>query len=201
MSETTVSVPLPNGQPDRDPVYDDGPGLVPAAKASPLLSLRERRDEITKNLHLDVRVPRWGDVDDGPQIWIRFEPANPSEFSDRIEKAQKNTNKPKDWMIRENANVLVKACVGVFALQGEEPADDEVDARERLSLREGDPYGDWTKFDPDLAESLGLAPNCGAIAVCRALFLTEADLTGAANKLLRWSGMSLGRTDEDFTAG
>lgn len=198
MSET-VSVSL--AAPDRDPVYDDGPGLAPAAQASPLLSLRERREAITKNLHLDLRVPRWGEVDAGPQIWIRFEPANPSEFGDRIEKAQKNTSKPKDWMIRENANVLVKSCVGVFAVQGDEPADDEVDTRERLSLREGDPYGAWTKFDPDLAEALGLPANCGAIAVCRALFLTEADLTGCANKLLRWSGMSLGRTDEDFTAG
>jgi hypothetical protein len=112
---------------------------------------------------------------------------------------QKRKDKPKDWMVRENAQVLVSSCIGVYAVEGEPPLEGE-DTRQKLSLRDGDPHGDWTKFDPDLAEALGLRPDCGAIAVVQALYLTESDITSTAAQLLRWSGAVLPQDSQDFFA-
>lgn len=170
-----------------------------AAAGSALLSLRARKQQMAELLYTDLRVPRWGEVDDGPAIWVRYGPASPSEFSDRIEKMQKNKNRPKDWAVNANAQVLVSSCIGVFAIEGADDYEYEKEQRPRLSLRDDDPHGDWTKFDPDLAYSLGLDEHAGAIAVVRALYLTEADVTSTATKLLQWSGMVLPNQNKDFS--
>lgn len=171
---------------------------VAAANGSPLAALRDRRKKMAELLHKDFRVPRWGD-DGGPMIYVRYAPAAPSEYADRFEKLQKQQNKPKDWVVSANAQILVGACIGVYACEGPEPVDGEPDNRPKLSLRDGDPHGAWTKFDPELADSLGLAPNCGAIAVVRGLYLTEGDIISTAAKLQRWSGMVAPADNEDFS--
>jgi hypothetical protein len=195
-ADVAVTIPAPAGQhaaPEPAPLPQ-----VPAGAGSPLGALRERRSKMQELLYKDMRVPRWGD-DGGPAIWVRFAPASPSEFADKFEKLSKAKNRPKDWSVAANAQVLVSSCMGVYSVEGEAPLDDEDDTRKKLSLRDGDPYGEWTKFDPDLAESLGLEPNCGAVAVVRSLYLTEGDVTSTANQLLRWSGMVTPDDDTDFS--
>jgi hypothetical protein len=186
-------------------------GAEPAADPSPMVSLRAQRAKIQSRLYIDIRVPRYGDGDGGPRIYVRYNPLNPSDHSDRIQKAQKAKNKPKDWMTRENAQMLVSACVGVWAWQGDddpiellEQAGDDPEALaqvrgRQLSLREGDPHGGWTRFDPDLADALGLPENCGAQRVVRALYFTEGDLTASMNRLMAFSGVALASGNEDFT--
>lgn len=210
MTDVTVTTPPSGGAHAAPDLPAPSPGPRPAAAAgtgSPLAALRERRARLLDKLYVDLRVPRWGDHGDGPRIYVRYTAAQPSEFGDRIEKAQRRANKPKDWAVIENAQMLVSCCQGVWAWEGEDdppdrpPADDADAARVRarqLSLRDGDPHGAWTRFDPDLAYSLGLEENCGAIAVVRALYLTEADITTTANAVLRWSGMSLPQDGQGF---
>lgn len=175
------------------------PSPAPAAVDSPLGLLRDRRQKLLQQLYTDIRVPRWGD-DGGPSIYVRYGPAQPSVFQERIEKVQKQQNKPKDWMVRENAQVLVTSCIGVYAVEGDAPLEGE-DTRTKFSLRDGDPSGAWTRFDPDLAESLGLPTNCGAIAVVTGLYFTESDITSTVARLLRWSGAVLPQDNQDFFGG
>jgi hypothetical protein len=194
-----VSVTTPPPAPAAGGGAHAAPDSVPAPvnATSPLAALRDRRQKLLSDLYTDLRVPRWGD-DGGPQIFVRYGPAQPSEFRDRIEKRQKQQKKPKDWMVQENCQILVTSCIGVYAVEGDAPAEGEPDTRAKLSLRDGDPHGDWTKFDPDLAYSLGLDENCGAVAVVRALYFTEPDIDAAVQQLLRWSGVALPSDNQAF---
>lgn len=192
----------PTGQHAAPPSTAPEPAPAPAAPAaseSPLESLRARRKKMQALLYKDLQVPRWGD-DGGPTFWVRFAPASPSEHATRFEKIQKNPKKPKDWAVTANAQVLVSACIGVFAVEGDQLYEQDDETIRRLSLRDGDPNGEWTRFDPDLAESLGLDSDCGAIAVVRSLYLTEGDITTTANRLLQWSGMVMPDQNVDFSA-
>lgn len=198
MSDPTpgvISITTPSPGRHADPAVE----TPAAAPDSPLGSLRERRAKMVEDLWTDIRVPRWGDNDGGPKLYVRFKPASPSEHAARFEKLQKQAKKPADWAVDANAQVLVSCCVGIYAVEGEPPADGE-DDRPKLSLRDGDPHGPWTKFDPDLGNSLGLDAHAGAVSVCRALYFTEADITSTANRLMEWSGISMQQSTTDFFA-
>jgi hypothetical protein len=168
----------------------------PAAPSSPLAGLRAKRAEALAKLHHDLQVPRWSD-DGGIEIWVRYAPVSPTTISAVVTARRKS--KAKDWMVAANADVLAIACLGVYAVDPTSPDT-------KLSLRDGDPHGDWTKFDADLAYSLGLdgissvedAKALTAATVVRGLYLTEGDLTSAANALTTWSGIEVPRDDDDF---
>lgn len=166
---------------------DDGDLGVPAASDSPLASLRARRQARLDTLHLDLKVPRWDD-DNGPAIYVRYKPVDVAQAARVADRAEKS--KAADWVVVANASVLVNACVGVFAMEN----------GQRLSLRDGDPHGPWTRFDQDLAESLGLDGPTRATDVCKALFFTGGDLIGHAAALAEWSGNSTPEV-EDATLG
>lgn len=169
----------------------------PAAPSSPLAGLRAKRAEQLSKLHTDLQVPRWGD-DGGVQIWVRYGPVSPTTITNVTGARRKS--KSKDWIAAANADILATACLGVYAI---DPADPDT----RLSLRDGDPHGDWTRFDPDLAYSLGLADSpeeakvLNAGTVVRGLYLTEGDMIAAANALTDWSGMEMPKDDDDFLVG
>jgi len=165
---------------------DDGNGVleesVGAVETTPLASLKNRRTEILNELYLDVKVPRWKD----PEIFIRFKPVSATRLSKVLEKRRKAGG--EDWAILANADMMIDSCIGVYAV---------VEGDEKLSLRPNDPKGDWTKFDADLGDALGVEQKL-ATAVVRGLFLTEGDLLEAANKLFAWSGISGQEADEAF---
>ena len=154
------------------------------AAMSPLAALHARRAEIVSELYLDIKVPRW----DNPEIYVRFRPASAIKLSNSLDKRRK-TNQ-SDWAILANADMLIDACIGVYAV-----LDGEHD--EKFSLRKNDPNGSWTTFDADLAEALGVTER-KATAVVQALFLTEGDLIDTANKLFAWSGIAGDEADATF---
>jgi hypothetical protein len=161
----------------------------PAADKSPLANLRQRREAIAAELHVDLKVPRWED-DGGPSIFVRYKAATPGKVEGAREKRRKQRKAlGDDWIVYANADILIDACVGVFAL-----ADD---GKTELSLRDGDPYGEMTTFDPDLGFSLGLEDE-GAVAVVRKLYFTDFDLTSACNDLCAWSGVRINDSEEAF---
>lgn len=158
------------------------PGFVPPA--SPLLSLKKRRESIVNDLYIDIQVPRW----DEPEIFVRFKPASATRINSIIERRRKQ--KAENWSLLTNADVLVDCCVGVYGISPDDPGT-------KLSLRENDPYGSWTKFDHELAEALGVEVSSNADC-CIALYMTEGDLIDAANKLFRWSNIANDEADETF---
>jgi hypothetical protein len=193
----SVSVEVPPVAPESPAAASVDVPTPDTSGVSPLMSLRARRDQIQKELYLDVKVPRW-DEGGGPSVYIRLSPAAPSFFGKVIEQRKKQRATQPDWMVNANADVLIKHCEGVFLI--EEPNLSPKDAlpEQMLSLRDGDPSGVWTKIDMDLAAALGLDSSVGTVRTIRALFFTEGDLIQVANKLAEYSGITQGEADEDF---
>lgn len=183
MSEP-VTIPLRSAATEQPPV--PAVATVSAADGSPLADLRSRRAKLIEALWVDLEVPRWAD-DGGPSIWVRYKPIGPGFVTATVEKRFKAKGTlGKDWLDYAHADVLIEACVGVFAKDGDAT----------YSLRPADPDGEWTKFDPDLAASLGLDTKM-AVDVVRALYLTSADLKTAVDQLIDWSGQESARADKD----
>lgn len=167
---------------------------VPEVRHTPLLSLKQRREELKKKLYIDLPVPRWGpDL----EIVVRYGPVDNNVVEKALEFRQNQFKQGNQiragWSILVNADVLVHSCIGIYAIL-------DGDGIQR-SLRPDDPDGPWTRFDPDLAANLGLDPvvSPGAVDACRALYQTDGDLLIAANKLFEWSGESTEKLEEDFT--
>jgi hypothetical protein len=163
-----------------------GSGAAPAAPDSPLADLRARRQRQIDQLYLDLKVPRWDD-DGGPPIWVRYSPMDPGK-SDEINGRREELRKAdgKEWFTNANADLLIDSVVGVYAKDGDAT----------YSLRIGDPNGEWTKFDPDLAASLGIETS-RARDVVLALYLTKGDLVTASLQLADWSGAVSVQADEE----
>jgi len=163
-------------------------GIVEASEgvdvSSPLASLKNRRQQIIDELFLDIKVPRWND----PEIFVRFRPVSATRLNKVIEKRRKAGG--EDWSILANADMMIDSCIGIYAVV-------DGDRDNKLSLRPGDPKGEWTKFDADLGEAIGVDVKL-ATAVVRGLFLTEGDLIEASNQLFNWSGISSQEADETF---
>lgn len=162
---------------------DEGSGPVDAPTGSALFDLRAIREKKLAALYIDLPVPRWGD-EGTPEIVVRYKPTKPSVALSATEK--RRSAKDPEWLMLANADVLVDACVGVYAVY----------KGKQYSLRPGEPDGPWTRFDPDLAENLGLSTK-RAVDVVRALYLTDGDLIGAVNALAEWSGTVLPKVDEE----
>lgn len=161
----------------------DAVAPIPAPEGSALFDLRALRERKLKDLYKDLPVPRWGE-DGTPEIVVRYKPSKPQVALRATEK--RRTENDPDWLILANADVLVDACIGVYAVyQGK-----------KYSLKPGEPNAPWTKFDRNLAENLGIETN-RAVEVVRALYLTDGDLIGAVNALAAWSGTVLPQIDEE----
>lgn len=154
-------------------------------RLSILGNLRSRREEIAEKLHLDLRVPNWDD----PAIYVRYgaiDHAYIARSRDRIEKAK--SNRRGELELESNVDLLIRACVAVYAkLEGDDT---------EYSLREGDPEGELTAFDPDLAENLGLERDATAREVVRRLFFTDGDIFSHAQKVVEFSGYREAEADE-----
>jgi hypothetical protein len=166
---------------DGEEFFEESVGV---SEVTPLASLKDRRNQILNDLYLDVKVPRWND----PEIFVRFKPVSASRLNKVLEKRRKAGG--EDWAILANADMMIDSCIGVYAVM-------DGDRDTKLSLRPGDPKGEWTKFDADLGAALGVEQKL-ATATVRALFLTEGDLIEASNQLFAWSGISAQEADEAF---
>jgi hypothetical protein len=180
---TTKNLEVPTAASDPDEDSSPVSEAQPAARSSVLSGLRAKRAAMNETLYVDLQVPRWTD----PEIWVRFKPAEPASITTAMEKRRKRQPRPADWFVMAQCDVLAESCIGVYAI-----LDDT-----KYSLRVGDEEGDWTKFDADLANNLGLDTQRAA-EVVRGLYVTDGDLIGAMNKLALWSGITVPDMDEDF---
>lgn len=154
-------------------------------RISPLGNLKDRRQAIVKETTLKLQVPRWHD----PEIWVEYDPADHKEIRAGQRRLERVKGKERsEAEINSNADLLINNCLRVYAI---------LEGRE-FSLRPGDPQGEFTVFDSDLAENLGIEEGATARRVCRELFITDGDLAGHATSLIRWSGFRVTETDEEF---
>lgn len=152
-------------------------------RSSILGSLKDRRREIAESEHLTLSVPRWND----PEIVVRFKPLEHEtirSIQGRVSKAPKKEQGRAE--VRAHVDLLIRACDAVIAR-----IDDE-----SYSLRPGDPHGEPTLFDKDLAENLGLDDGATARDVVQALYITHGDIISAANQVVRFSGYNVDAADE-----
>lgn len=149
-----------------------------------LIGLKKRRAQIVNEMFTDIKVPRW----ESPEIYVRFKPVSATKLNATIERRRKM--KGDDWSFLANADMLVDSCIGIYAVM-------DGDTDNKLSLRLGDPKGEWTKFDTDLAEALGVEVT-RAVDACTSLYLTEGDLIDTSNRLFKWSNISSDEADETF---
>ena len=174
--------------PADEPIWEAAvPKVEEPLVSTPLSSLKDRRTQIVKELYTDQRVPRW----ENPQIFVRLNPINTTQMNASLKK--RSNSKVPDWALRANADVIVMSCVGIYAV-----FEDEPDVK--LSLREGDPHGTWTKFDPDLCKALGIEEGTTDqhVNAVKGLYFTDGDIVDAADKLLRFSNISNDEADGLF---
>lgn len=148
-----------------------------------LAGLKQRRAEMLDEQRLTLPVPRWHD----PEIVVTYRPLTHDEAVD----IGKRTDKIKNTAVRQMAGAqrqLATACVAVEAV---------IDGQ-RYSLRPGDPNGEPTRFDADLAENLGVEESTAG-GVVSALFVTDADVLSHNKRLVEWSGYAEAQADEDFS--
>ncbi len=185
--------------PQQEPAFAAVPAPTPVEEVAvdqskPMFSLRGRREQIVSELYVDLQVPRW----ENPKIFVRYTPIGSVKLTETINKRSgandtRKTAQDQEWPIKANADILISACEGIYGVWDDAPD-------QKFSLREGDPYGKWTKFDVDLASALGsvVPEKDPAVATVRSLYLTDGDLGGAAEAVLRFSNLSNSQADTSF---
>ena len=166
---------------------------IPAADASvgsPIFNLEKRREEMESSLFLTLRIPRWSE----PEIHVKYKPFK----SDEVQSALETAEKSQEATVRSSAMILVDCCVEVYATMADHPG-------KKFSLRRGEqvplPMTAETgvRFDPILAEALGLPPHLReAVAVVRKLYQTDGDVIDASFRVAEWSAQASETVDSDF---
>lgn len=157
-------------------------------ETTPIFELKSRREKIAQELVKSFRVPRWEE----PEIYCEFSIIEPSDLAKALQKREKQKNRKDDWVSWAYCDILAPKCKRVYAVM-----DDNHDTI--YSLRKGDPTGEPTKVDHDLARALGLDPaEVTASETFRKLFFAEGDLIDFATKVFRWSSIVNEEADETF---
>ena len=163
---------------------------------TPMASHAARREEIAQKLYIDIPVPRWSD----PKIIVRYRPLTQAEVTEAGEAVKRAGSKTKaEAALSANIKGLVKSCVGIYALFGDETYSLDADDPEKwLPFDPDTDEPEWMRFDDVLGAALGVEEKSAA-AVCRTLFHTEGDLLGHAAELAVFSGFSDQKIDEEFS--
>jgi hypothetical protein len=136
-------------------------------------SLAERRAKIVEDLVLELEVPHYDD----PSVIVSFQPVEHKVIKAAMRKAeQAPKNQRDDAEMEAHASLLVKACAGITS--GSQS---------------------WSGFgDEALATELGVGEK-RAIAVCRALYVTDGDLVSHSAAVARFSGYKETEIEEDVS--
>ena len=151
---------------------------TPAAPDSRLASLRERREQALKALHIDLPVPRLD-----PPVYVRYGAVTQAQINAANKQFEKSKDRDRD--VLTNATVLGHACQGVY---------EEVDG-EIVSIDPEDRHGDAPRFDERLAELLGIQSN-RASDVIRALYVTDGDIIATGAKVAEFYGYTMENIEE-----
>lgn len=163
---------------------DDPIEPEPQDRSSFLARTRARREEIKDAQWIELDIPRWDD----PLIKVRYGPLDHSKIRAQARGAKKARDKAAGEL-RAQENMLVMACLGVFGVD---------DNDKPVSLHPNGPDEDWTKFDPDLAEAMGLPTTSTARDVLRFFYLEDGDVFAHSNRVVAFSGYEATDADEEL---
>lgn len=169
---------------------------------SPLVNLRQRREEIGAKQFTDIKVPRW----ENPELFVRYKPVDHSFIRKALGKMRKAKGDRGDAEVDGNADVMIQGCLGVYAMiDGEAHTLDAPDHWVPVDIgsEEDDietlDYSEWGKFDKVLGETLGLDPkHSSARQVVRTLYITDGDVITTAQDVIRFSGYKNPDADDEF---
>lgn len=178
MSDENVSPP---------PVSEFSPATPPPVRTGIMGLLADSRQKIMDAQVLRLEVPRWGPPH-SVRVAVEYKPVphailrRGANEQERRTKDSNNAEKQASTEVDTNADILINGCLKIIAI-----------------LEDGEEMGfgidgTYTRFDRDLAFSLGIPESSTARQVCRELFITEADLLRTARQVSKWSGY----TDEDI---
>jgi hypothetical protein len=134
--------------------------------------LAKRRQQIVEEELFEKWVPRWQD----PRIKLVFDPV-PHTALKKAAMIQEQNRKERDpdrralLELNTNADLLITAVREISV----HPID-------------GSDGGSVSHFGPSLATALGMPDTARARDVCRAIFITDADLLTMARELSEWTG-------------
>lgn len=182
-----------------DEAGDDQPRPTPPP-SSILGQLGQRRAQLAAAQKLTLRIPRWGDDDGGPRLFVIYRLLGREELqkaNQAIEKAKAPVRNQVEWT--KNLDVLVNACEGVFAILPDDFDKARLADCTRYSLNPEDPEGELTRFDAALAASFGMDPDqSSARQVIQHVFISDGDILQHFSRLAEWSGYTNGGVDGDL---
>ena len=174
-----------------------------APKRSARRSLREIRQRIVDDLHIDLKVPRLSieDEDGTFDVFVRYGPVRSAKVDASLKRRSEQTHNENEASLLVHVDILVDSCRGVYYV-----LDGDMDSKYSFKLLEDgeqdpEPTQYWTKFDRDLGASLGMTEFEAKLAenVCRKLYLTDGDLIDASTKLSTWSAQANEEAEKDFS--
>lgn len=150
--------------------------------------LEQRRNEIANKQVLALEVPRWT----SPKLVVRYGPVDHTILkrgANILERAVKDGDvvKQANTEIDTNADILINSCIEIVAVL---PNGEEIGVG---------PNGKRTRFDQDMAISLGMPESSTSRAVCKFLYITSGDILLTAKKLGEWSGYRENAVEEAIT--
>ena len=192
-------------------VKDDGTDAVTEVeeptqevpKRSARINLREIRQRIVDNLHIDLKVPRLSVEDENGtfDVYVRYGPVRSAKPDASLKRRGSQEHNENEASLLVHVDILVDSCRGVFYV-----LDGDMDSKYSFKLDEtGDqdpePTQYWTRFDKDLGASLGMTEYESKLAenVCRKLYFTDGDLIDASTHLSTWSAQANEEAEKDFT--
>src|SRR6185437_13235262 len=154
-------------------------------KDTPLRSLKAARDKLINQLYIELKVPRW----DNPELFVRYKAVESSRVAAQARKRAESED--PELLVLANADLLANCCVGIYAVFDGDGV--------RRSLRLGDEFGEWTRFDRDLMDNLEMPPYSKAADAVRQIYATDGDLISAAEAVSEWSAKESTKADENFS--
>jgi hypothetical protein len=200
---STIEVVKDGGDADVSGVEEPAPILDATKPKSISFSLKEMRYKILSELYLDLKVPRWStnDPEGTFDIYARYAPVRAGKIEESMKRRGAQEHNKDEAMLLLHVDVLVDSCRGIYAV-----LDGDMSRKYTLKLRtdglaDWEPTETWTRFDKDLARTLGLTDYESNLAekICRALYLTDGDIVNASTRLSEWSAAANDQAEKDFT--
>ena len=170
-------------------------------RRSARINLREIRQRIVDDLHIDLRIPRLSLEDGTFDVYVRYGPVRSAKVAASMKRRGSQEHNEDEASLLVHVDILVDSCRGVFYV-----LDGDMDSKYSFKMDESgeqdpEPTQYWTRFDKDLGASLGMTEYESRLGenVCRRLYLTDGDLVDASNRLSTWSAQANEEAEKDFT--
>ena len=171
---------------------------TPAASPRSVIgSIKELRQKIIDGLYIDLKCPRWPE---GIDAFVRYGPVKASKVDQSMKRRSAQEHDEHNASLLLNVDILVDSCIGIYyCLDGN--LDNKYSFKEPEDGSEAQPTDHFTRFDKDLAKTLGMTDYEARLAenICRKFYFTDGDIIDASTRLSSWSAQANEEAEKDFT--